>query len=70
MGLHGGADGDGTRYLPAVTLAVLIIGTVTFFAVLATTVIVLSGTEAPEGLVAVASGGVGSLSTFLARTRD
>lgn len=69
MGEHGGSD----RYLgwPGPTLlAVLIIGTTTILAVLATTVIILANGEPPEGLVAVASGGVGSISTFLARSRD
>lgn len=60
----------GTRGpLPApLTLAVLIIGAVTMSAVLATTGIILAGQDPPEGLVAIASGGIGSLSTFLART--
>lgn len=56
--------------IPVVTLAVLIIGGVTFFAVVAATVLLLIGHQAPGGYMALASGGLGSLSTFLARTRD
>lgn len=63
MGRHGGWPAPSP-----LTLAVSIIGAVTLTAVLATTFLIAAGKEPPEGLVAIASGGIGSLSTFLART--
>lgn len=62
--------GTAAPALPPLILAVLIIGAVTLSSLFATTGLLLAGREAPEGLVALASGGIGSLSTFLARTRD
>lgn len=53
-----------------VMVALLLVGTITGLAVLVTAVIILTGHEAPDGLMAVGAGGVGSLSTFLARGRQ
>lgn len=55
--------------LPKTSLftAVVLVGIVTILSVLCTTLIVLRGGEAPEGLVATGGVGLGSLGTFLAR---
>lgn len=56
-------------HLPRTSLftAVLLVGAVTIISILCTTLIVLRGGEAPEGLVATSGVGLGSLGTFLAR---
>lgn len=55
--------------LPRTSLftAVVLVGIITVLSILCTTVIVLRGGEAPEGLVATSGVGLGSLGTFLAR---
>lgn len=55
--------------LPKTSLytAVVLVGVVTILSIICTTVIVLRGGEAPEGLVATSGVGLGSLGTFLAR---
>jgi hypothetical protein len=57
------------QQLPRTSLftAVLLVGIVTIMSILCTTLIVLRGGEAPEGLVATSGVGLGSLGTFLAR---
>lgn len=55
--------------LPRTSLftAVLLVGAITLLSIACTTLIVLRGGEAPEGLVATSGVGLGSLGTFLAR---
>lgn len=55
--------------LPRTSLytAVILVGLVTIMSIACTTLIVLRGGEAPEGLVATSGVGLGSLGTFLAR---
>lgn len=55
--------------LPRTSLytAVLLVGAITIITVVATTVLLLRGREAPDGLIAIAGSGLGSLGTFLAR---
>ncbi len=46
-------------------LAVLMVGVITMTTVLATAILLGAGRETPEGLIAVAAGGVGALATLL-----
>lgn len=57
------------EHLPRTSLfiAVILVGAVTILSICCTTLIVLRGGEAPEGLVATSGVGLGSLGTFLAR---
>lgn len=57
------------EHLPRTSLftAVMLVGIVTILSICCTTLIVLRGGEAPEGLVATSGVGLGSLGTFLAR---
>lgn len=57
------------EHLPRTSLftAVMLVGIVTILSIICTTIIVLRGGEAPEGLVATSGVGLGSLGTFLAR---
>lgn len=57
------------QQLPRTSLftAVILVGIVTILSICCTTLIVLRGGEAPEGLVATSGVGLGSLGTFLAR---
>lgn len=55
--------------LPRTSLytAVVLVGLITIISIACTTLIVLRGGDAPEGLVATSGVGLGSLGTFLAR---
>lgn len=55
--------------LPKTSLfvAVVLVGAITIFTVCAITAILLNDREAPDGLIAIAGSGLGSLGTFLAR---
>lgn len=55
--------------LPRTSLftAVVLVGAITMLTIAATTVLLLRGREAPDGLIAIAGSGLGSLGTFLAR---
>lgn len=69
MGRHSSpANPDNPWWSPdPLLVAVCIIGLLTLTTTVFTTVIVLNGAEAPEGLLAIGAGGAGSLGTFLAR---
>lgn len=55
--------------LPRTSLytAVVLVGLITILSIACTTLIVMRGGDAPEGLVATSGVGLGSLGTFLAR---
>jgi hypothetical protein len=46
-------------------LAVMMVGLITMVTVLSTAILLGAGRETPEGLIAVAAGGVGALATLL-----
>lgn len=55
--------------LPKTSLfvAVVLVGAITMGTIVAVTLVLLSDREAPDGLIALAGTGLGSLGTFLAR---
>lgn len=67
MARHGVGPG-GLLGLSPILLAVVVVGSVTLVSVACTTLVILCGKEAPEGLVAIGSAGVGAMAGLLART--